>query len=48
VVSGDTLAKMARTYYGNSGQWPKILEANKGTLEDPTKLKIGMVLVIPE
>ena len=48
VVSGDTLAKMARIYYGNSGQWPKILEANKGTLEDPTKLKIGMVLVIPE
>lgn len=48
VVSGDTLAKMARTYYGNSGQWPKIMEANKGTLEDPTKLKIGMVLVIPE
>jgi LysM repeat protein len=48
VVSGDTLAKMARKYYGNSAQWPKILEANKGTLEDPTKLKIGMVLVIPE
>ena len=48
VVSGDTLAKMARQYYGNAGQWPKILEANKGTLEDPKKLKIGMVLVIPE
>jgi len=48
VVSGDTLAKMARKYYGNAGQWPKILEANKGTLEDPTKLMIGMVLVIPE
>jgi LysM repeat protein len=48
VVSGDTLAKMARKYYGSAGQWPKILEANKGTLEDPTKLKIGMVLVIPE
>jgi len=48
VVSGDTLAKMARQYYGNAGQWPKIMEANKETLEDPTKLKIGMVLVIPE
>jgi 5'-nucleotidase len=48
VVSGDTLAKMARQYYGNAGQWPKIMEANKATLEDPTKLKIGMVLVIPE
>ena len=48
VVSGDTLAKIARTFYGNSGQWPKIMEANKATLEDPTKLKPGMVLVIPE
>jgi tetratricopeptide (TPR) repeat protein len=48
VVSGDTLAKMARQYYGNAGQWTKILEANKGTLDDPKKLKIGMVLVIPE
>lgn len=48
VVSGDTLAGIARKFYQNSGQWPKILEANKGTLENPTKLKPGMILVIPE
>ena len=48
VVSGDTLAGLARKFYQNSGQWPKILAANKGTLEDPTKLKLGMILVIPE
>jgi len=48
VKSGDTLAGIARQFYKNSGQWPKILEANKGTLEDPTKLKPGMVLVIPQ
>ena len=47
VVSGDTLARIARKYYGNSGTWPKILEANKATLADPTKLKPGMVLVLP-
>jgi len=47
VVSGDTLARIARKYYGNSGNWPKILEANKATLDDPTKLKPGMVLVLP-
>ena len=47
VKSGDTLAGIARQFYKNSGQWPKIMEANKGTLEDPTKLKPGMVLVIP-
>ena len=48
VESGDTLAGIARKYYKNSGQWQKIAEANKGTLSDPTKLKPGMVLVIPE
>lgn len=48
VKSGDTLAGIARQFYRNSGQWPKIAEANKGTLEDPTKLKVGMILVIPE
>ena len=48
VVSGDTLAGIARKFYQNSGSWPKILEANKGTLEDPTKLKPGMILIIPE
>ena len=48
VEAGDTLAGIARKLYKNSGQWPKIAEANKGTLADPTKLKPGMVLVIPE
>jgi len=47
VQSGDTLAGIARKFYQNSGQWQKILEANKATLTDPTKLKPGMVLVIP-
>jgi LysM repeat protein len=47
VESGDTLAGIARKFYKNSGQWQKIAEANKGTLTDPTKLKPGMVLVIP-
>ena len=48
VEAGDTLAGIARKLYKNSGQWPKIAEANKGTLADPTKLKPGMVLIIPE
>jgi len=48
VASGDTLAGIARKFYKNSGQWQKIMEANKGTLEDPKKLKPGMILVVPE
>ncbi len=48
VVKGDTLAGIARKYYGKSAQWQKIAEANKDTLPDPTKLKLGMVLKIPQ
>lgn len=47
VVSGDTLSKIARKYYGSSGDWQQIAEANKAILPDPTKLKVGMVLTIP-
>ena len=47
VVSGDTLSRIARKYYGSSGDWQKIAEANKAILPDPTKLKPGMVLTIP-
>jgi len=47
VVSGDTLSRIARKYYGSSADWQKIAEANKAILPDPTKLKPGMVLTIP-
>lgn len=47
VAKGETLAGIARKYYGNASQWPKIAEANKDTLPDPTKLKLGQVLKIP-
>ncbi len=48
VAKGDTLAGISRKFYRNSSQWPKIAEANKDVLADPTKLKVGMVLNIPE
>lgn len=48
VQPGDTLGSIARRFYKNSGQWQKIVEANKGALSDPTKLKQGTVLIIPE
>ena len=47
VAGGDTLAGIAKKYYGKSGEWPKIAEANKDVLPDPKKLKIGTVLKIP-
>jgi nucleoid-associated protein YgaU len=48
VAAGDSLSKIAKNFYGNAGQYMKIFEANKGTLTDPDKIKVGQELVIPE
>ncbi len=47
VVSGDTLSKIAKQYYGNANDWPKIFDANKDKLSNPDKINIGQVLRIP-
>ncbi|WOD44819.1 peptidoglycan-binding protein LysM [Hwangdonia lutea] len=47
VVSGDTLGKIAKTYYGNAMKYPEIFEANKPMLTDPDKIYPGQVLRIP-
>ncbi len=47
VVSGDTLGKIARTFYGNAMKYPVIFEANKPMLSDPDKIYPGQVLRIP-
>jgi nucleoid-associated protein YgaU len=47
VVSGDTLSKIAKTFYGNAMKYPVIFEANKPMLSDPDKIYPGQVLRIP-
>lgn len=47
VVSGDTLSKIAKKYYGNANKYPVIFEANKPMLKDPDKIYPGQVLRIP-
>jgi uncharacterized protein YidB (DUF937 family) len=47
VVSGDTLSKIAKQYYGNANDWPKIFDANKDKLSNPDKINVGQVLRIP-
>ncbi len=47
VVSGDTLGKIAKTYYGNAMKYPEVFEANKPMLSDPNKIYPGQVLRIP-
>jgi nucleoid-associated protein YgaU len=47
VVSGDSLSKIAKEYYGNAMKYPVIFEANKPMLSDPDKIYPGQVLRIP-
>lgn len=47
VVSGDTLGKIAKEYYGNAMKYPEIFEANKPMLKDPDLIYPGQVLRIP-
>ena len=47
VVSGDTLGKIAKKYYGNAMKYPMIFEANKPMLKNPDLIYPGQVLRIP-
>lgn len=47
VASGDTLGKIAKTYYGNAGKYPQIFDANKPMLTSPDNIYPGQVLRIP-
>lgn len=48
VKSGDCLFNIAKKVYGSGNKWRTIYEANKKVIgSNPNKLKIGMVLKIP-
>ena len=48
VVSGDTLGKIAKMYYGEAKLYMKIFEANKDILDNPDLIKVGQMLKIPD
>ena len=47
VVSGDTLSKIAKQFYGNANAYMGIFEANKPMLSSPDKIYPGQMLRIP-
>ena len=48
VKKGDTLQKISSEVYGTTKEWKKIFDANKDTLKDPDKIRVGQKLVIPD
>ena len=47
VVSGDSLSKIAKAFYGDAMKYPMIFEANKPMLTHPDKIYPGQMLRIP-
>jgi nucleoid-associated protein YgaU len=47
VVSGDTLSKISKKFYGDANKYPAIFEANKPMLSHPDKIYPGQMLRIP-
>ena len=47
VVSGDSLSKIAKAYYGNAMDYPKLFEANREVITDPDLIYPGQKIRIP-
>ncbi len=47
VVSGDTLSKIAKRFYGDANAYRGIFDANRDQLSDPDKINVGQVLRLP-
>lgn len=48
VKSGDTLSGIAKSVYGKAGRWREIFEANKDIIENPSLIRPGWKLRIPD
>ncbi|MGZ8218313.1 peptidoglycan-binding protein LysM [Methylomagnum sp.] len=48
IASGDTLSALAKRFYGDSGQYPRLFEANREVIKDPDKIFVGQKIRIPQ
>ncbi len=47
IQKGDTLSKIAKQFYGNAMEYPKLFEANREVIKDPDLIYPGQVIRIP-
>ena len=48
VKKGDSLSKIAKSYYGDAMKYPAIFEANREVIKDPDLIYPGQTLRIPK
>jgi nucleoid-associated protein YgaU len=47
IKAGDTLSAVAKKYYGNAMDYPRIFEANREVIKDPDLIFVGQKIRIP-
>lgn len=47
VKGGDTLERIAKQYYGDSNEYIRLFDANRGIVKYPDSIQIGWKLVVP-
>jgi nucleoid-associated protein YgaU len=47
IESGDTLSKIAKQYYGDANQYPKIFDANREVIKGANLIFPGQKIRIP-
>ncbi len=48
VQPGDSLSRISQQFYGNANEYMKIFQANRTQLDNPSEIRPGQQLVIPE
>ena len=48
VKEGDTLSHISKRFYNKASKWTVIYEANAQKIKDPSRIKPGTVLIIPD
>lgn len=48
VKQGDTLSHIAKCLLGNSSRWREIYEQNQDTIQNPNKIYVGQVILLPD
>ena len=48
IVSGDSLSKIAKKYYGDAMKWKTLFEENKEIIQNPDLIYPGQVIRVPK
>ena len=48
VAKNDTLQKISLKFYNTNHKWKKIFDANRNVIKEPSRIKPGMIIRIPQ